>query len=136
MCGINGIYDLKHQYTSAERMQIVHDMNNKIVYRGPDSEGIYENECLAMGMRRLSIIDLKSGKQPVYNEDHSLAIVYNSEIYNYRDIRGHLIRHGHNFYSYSDTEVILHAYEEFGNRAFKNWTECLHLLFMIVEKSS
>ncbi len=119
MCGINGIYDLKHQYTSAERMQIVHDMNNKIVYRGPDSEGIYENECLAMGMRRLSIIDLKSGKQPVYNEDHSLAIVYNGEIYNYRDIRGHLIRHGHNFYSYSDTEVILHAYEEFGNRAFK-----------------
>lgn len=119
MCGINGFYDLRHQYSYEERAGIVHAMNEKIRYRGPDSEGMYQDAALAMGMRRLAVLDLKSGNQPVYNEDRSLVIVYNGEIYNYSDLKKQLVKRGHQFCSATDTEVVLHAYEEYGTDAFR-----------------
>lgn len=89
-------------------------MNEKILYRGPDHEGIYQYQNLTMGMRRLSILDLDSGNQPIYNEFKDLAIVFNGEIYNFRSLRQKLEKSGHRFYTNTDTEVIIHAYEEYG----------------------
>ncbi len=113
MCGINGIFDLKKKYDTDYLHGLVSEMNSKIIYRGPDNEGIYEANNLVMGMRRLSIIDLQSGNQPVINENNSVAVVFNGEIYNFRELRT-LLKCRHNFYSNSDTEVLVHAYEEYG----------------------
>ena len=81
MCGINGIIDYHKHYSMEERNKLVHQMNEKIIYRGPNMEGLFDNEHVTMGMRRLSIIDLSTGRQPIYNEDKTLAIVFNGEIY-------------------------------------------------------
>src|SRR5579872_112189 len=89
-------------------------MCDAIVHRGPDDEGIYVNGGVALGMRRLSIIDVASGHQPIHNEDGSLSIVFNGEIYNFRQLRAQLIADGHRFSTFSDTEVIVHAYEQWG----------------------
>lgn len=118
MCGINGIIDYHKHYSVEERNKLVHQMNEKIIYRGPNMEGLFDSEHVTMGMRRLSIIDLSTGKQPIYNEDKTLAIVFNGEIYNFKRLREELIQKGHQFYTSADTEVIVHAYEEFGNQAF------------------
>jgi asparagine synthase (glutamine-hydrolysing) len=93
-------------------------MTDAIRYRGPDEEGIYQNDSLCMGMRRLSIIDLQGGSQPIYNEDGSVAVVYNGEIYNFKEIRSDLEEKGHCFSTNADTEVIVHAYEEYHTDAF------------------
>ncbi len=85
-----------------------------MVQRGPDSEGYYQNSPVAFGMRRLRIIDLLTGEQPIFNEDQMVAIVFNGEIYNYRDLVGELEKRRHSFRTQSDTEVIIHAYEEWG----------------------
>lgn len=119
MCGINGIIDFKGIYRQEERHNIVHEMNEKIIYRGPNSEGIYDSSVVTMGMRRLSIIDLSTGNQPIYNEDKSIAIVFNGEIYNFKELRSQLIEKGHRFSTKTDTEVIVHAYEEYGLEAFR-----------------
>src|SRR3989442_15106528 len=91
-------------------------MCGAMAHRGPDDEGIYLADGVALGMRRLSIIDVDNGRQPVSNEDGSVWIVFNGEIYNYQELRRDLERSGHTFRTASDTETIVHLYEELGPR--------------------
>ena len=94
--------------------EAVHRMCQTIVHRGPDDEGVYVRGPVGLGMRRLSIIDLSGGKQPIHNEDETIWIVFNGEIYNFPELRRELEARGHHFYTHSDTEVIVHLYEESG----------------------
>lgn len=111
MCGFAGFID---NISADEKMPIIQKMADTIKHRGPDGEGFFTDDKVAMGFRRLSIIDLSLGNQPLYNEDKSLVINFNGEIYNYKEIREDLIKAGHVFTTNSDTEVIIHAYEEYG----------------------
>jgi asparagine synthase (glutamine-hydrolysing) len=115
MCGVCGIVFsspiIKHQSAGVD---IGKKMTDEIRHRGPDSEGIYNGENIFMGMRRLSIIDLNTGDQPIFNEDKSLCIIFNGEIYNYKELKPILIQNGHKFNTTSDTEVIIHLYEDLG----------------------
>ena len=117
MCGIAG-YLVRER---PAREEIVRAMCAQIRHRGPDDEGVFVDGGCAIGMRRLSIIDLSTGHQPVSNEDGSVWVVFNGEIYNYRELRSDLISRGHSFRTNSDTETLVHLYEEKG-------TECLQLL--------
>jgi len=112
MCGICGV--VYHEKDHAVDVYDVKRMCDVIRHRGPDDEGQYVHKNVGIGMRRLSIIDLSSGAQPIFNEDRSMAIVFNGEIYNHEDIRHELISKGHVFRTHSDTEAIIHAYEEWG----------------------
>ena len=112
MCGICGIYNYGSGLPVTR--QDLKAMNDLLVHRGPDDEGYYEHENVGLAMRRLSIIDLSSGHQPITNEDESLWIVFNGEIYNFLELRESLLAKGHKFRTKSDTEVILHLYEEKG----------------------
>ena len=112
MCGICGIYNYGSGLPVTR--QDLKAMNDLLVHRGPDDEGYYEHENVGLAMRRLSIIDLSSGHQPITNEDESLWIVFNGEIYNFLELREGLLAKGHKFRTKSDTEVILHLYEEKG----------------------
>jgi asparagine synthase (glutamine-hydrolysing) len=119
MCGINGII------TNTRNKSIVHDidiMNNAIYHRGPDDDGVFfehgKSASIAMGMRRLSIIDLSTGKQPIYSDDLQKVIVFNGEIYNYKILKEQLTKRGIQFKTNSDTEVILKLYEEEGTDSF------------------
>ena len=105
-CGFTGKVENKEQ--------VIENMMEKIIYRGPDSKGSHVDDDIALGFRRLSIIDLADGAQPIYNEDGTKVIVFNGEIYNYQGIREDLIKKGHVFKTKTDTEVILHGYEEYG----------------------
>jgi len=107
MCGIAGIY-------GASDKPFVKRMCDKIIHRGPDEEGYYVDDNVSLGMRRLSIIDLSAGSQPIFNEDESIVVIFNGEIYNFKELREELEQKGHRFYTNSDTEVIVHAYEEYG----------------------
>ncbi|MDE6182181.1 MAG: asparagine synthase (glutamine-hydrolyzing) [Eubacteriales bacterium] len=109
MCGFTGFTG-----NIENREQIIKNMMNKIIHRGPDSEGIHTDENVTLGFRRLSIIGLENGSQPMYNEDKSVVIVFNGEIYNYKGIKEWLIEKGHIFKSEADTEVLVHLYEEKG----------------------
>ena len=111
MCGIAGIVNSSRAPVARE---VIHRMCQAIVHRGPDEEGIFIKDGAALGMRRLSIIDLASGQQPVFNEDRSAWIVFNGEIYNFPELRAGLEKRGHRFSTHSDTEVIIHLYEEYG----------------------
>jgi len=111
MCGFVGFVD-----KTKNKKKIIKDMADIIVHRGPDSDGYYVDNNIALGFRRLSIIDLEGGTQPIYNEDKSMVIVYNGEVYNYMDIKKDLVEKGHKFSTDSDTEVILHGYEEYGDK--------------------
>ena len=113
MCGITGFARVHHDAEEARR--IVKAMADRIVYRGPDGEGYYVDDQVALGHRRLSIIDLEGGKQPMFNEDGSLAVIFNGEIYNFQSLRKELIAAGHTFSTRSDTEVLLHGYEQWGD---------------------
>ena len=108
MCGFIGFIDKKKN-----KKKIIKDMADIIVHRGPDSDGYYVDDDCALGFRRLSIIDLSGGTQPIYNEDNSLAIIFNGEIYNYKEIKNDLVKKGHKFRTESDTEVLIHGYEEY-----------------------
>jgi asparagine synthase (glutamine-hydrolysing) len=120
MCGINGF--VYNQPASAEQnAAALRKMNSLITYRGPDDEGVFVNDSVAIGMRRLSIIDLCTGNQPIFNEDQTKLIVFNGEIYNFHKLRDELAACGHIFKTKADTETILHAYEEYGS-------ECLDKL--------
>lgn len=112
MCGIVGIAGpaAARDVTATQ----IHEMCQQIRYRGPDDEGIGIVDNIGLGMRRLSIIDLEGSKQPVYNEDRRIRTVFNGEIYNFRELRTELIARGHRFGTNGDTEVIVHAYEEYG----------------------
>jgi asparagine synthase (glutamine-hydrolysing) len=112
MCGIAGIVSSDR----AERIEeiTVHRMCQAIVHRGPDDEGIFTTHNVGLGMRRLSIIDISGGHQPIFNEDRSIRIVFNGEIYNFPELRPGLEARGHRFYTNTDTETIVHLYEEMG----------------------
>jgi asparagine synthase (glutamine-hydrolysing) len=111
MCGIAGLAALADAPVSLEQLR---RMCDAMVHRGPDDAGYLVDAGVAIGMRRLSIIDLQGGHQPIFNEDESVAVVFNGEIYNYRELRGQLEARGHHFKSSSDTEVIVHLWEEVG----------------------
>src|SRR3954469_25079898 len=112
MCGIAGIIRADREYR-ADAVD-VHRMCDAIIHRGPDDEGIHANGQAGIGMRRLSIIDLATGHQPIHNEDRSIWIVFNGEIYNFSELRPALESRGHRFYTNTDTEAIVHLYEDFG----------------------
>lgn len=111
MCGFVGFVD-----KAKNKKKIIKDMAQIIEHRGPDSSGYYVGEECALGFRRLSIIDLSGGDQPIYNEDDTKAILFNGEIYNYQEIKKDLVKNGHKFKTNSDTEVLLHGYEEYGSK--------------------
>jgi asparagine synthase (glutamine-hydrolysing) len=113
MCGIAGI--VQTHPDGAVDTATIHRMCEAIVHRGPDDEGIFVKAGVGLGMRRLSIIDLAGGHQPVFNEDKTISIVFNGEIYNFPELRSELLARGHLFSTHSDTEVIVHLYEDFGS---------------------
>lgn len=115
MCGICGFVDPTGSY---EREAVIHAQAERIAHRGPDDDGFHADGNVQLGFRRLSIIDLESGQQPIFNADGSKVITFNGEIYNYRQVREQLAARGHRFRTHSDTEVLLHAYEEHGTRVF------------------
>src|SRR5690349_1253796 len=117
MCGICGYLTEKGR---ANR-ELVQAMARTIQLRGPDDEGYYVEGGVALGHRRLSIIDLESGHQPITNETATIWIVFNGEIYNYQPLREELLARGHTFATQSDTEVIIHAYEEYGPECVKRF---------------
>jgi asparagine synthase (glutamine-hydrolysing) len=108
MCGICG-------FTGVQDKNLIENMCSIMAHRGPDGEGFYFEDRITLGHRRLSIIDLNFGKQPIHNEDEDIWVVFNGEIYNYQDLTDDLKKRGHTFYTESDTEVLVHCYEEFGD---------------------
>lgn len=132
MCGIAGAYgNVGHIH--------INDMLSQIIHRGPDEQGTLREDDIVMGTRRLSIIDLEGGSQPVFNEEESVAVCFNGEIYNYRLLREHLESKGHRFSTDSDTEVIVHLWEEYrehtpeylnGMFAFSLWDRDSEVLFL------
>src|SRR3954471_23063416 len=112
MCGICGklMFDREERVSPA----LIKSMADQIRHRGPDDDGYYVSGPVALGFRRLSIIDLNTGHQPISNEDGSVWIVFNGEIYNYQELRAWLLTRGHRFSTGTDTEVIVHLYEELG----------------------
>src|SRR5690242_9704521 len=137
MCGITGWFDL-----SGERppdRATIQKMTNSIAHRGPDGEGFYFAPGIGLGHRRLAIIDLATGDQPMFNRSRSVAIVFNGEIYNFRELRQDLQSRGYYFCTSSDTEVIVHAWEEWrencvdyltGMFAFAIWDQPTRTLFL------
>lgn len=117
MCGIAGFIDGERSRDCAE--QLIDRMCHVIRHRGPDDQGIWVGDGVALGMRRLSIIDVAGGHQPIFNEDQNILIVFNGEIYNYCEIQQTLQERGHHFQTRSDTEAIVHAYEEYGDECVK-----------------
>jgi asparagine synthase (glutamine-hydrolysing) len=110
MCGIAGLVDFSASASDA----VLGRMLRPILHRGPDDEGRFVQGPVAMGMRRLSIIDLSTGNQPMHNEDGTVTVVFNGEIFNYVELRERLLQQGHRFATHSDTEVLVHLYEEHG----------------------
>jgi asparagine synthase (glutamine-hydrolysing) len=137
MCGIAGIVSANHE----DRIdpEVIRRMCNPVVHRGPDEEGIFARGGTGLGIRRLSVIDVAGGRQPVSNEDGTVWIVFNGEIYNFLELRPELERRGHRFASNTDTEIIVHLYEELGDDcvqqlrgmfAFALYDECNHHLLI------
>src|SRR4051794_34029933 len=108
VCGIAGGASSERPIES----ELVERMCGTMEHRGPDSRGLFAGDGIALGVQRLAIIDLKSGDQPIYNEDGSVVVVLNGEIYNFEELREELERLGHRFHTHSDTEVLVHLYEE------------------------
>ncbi|WP_138434057.1 asparagine synthase (glutamine-hydrolyzing) [Winogradskyella algicola] len=128
MCGINGLID-KTKMSEDKMSSVLNAMNNLIIHRGPDEDGVFAEQndtfTVGMAMRRLSIIDLSSGKQPIFSDDKQIIIVFNGEIYNYRTIKARLVSEGVTFNTTSDTEVILKAYEKYGVESFQ-WLDGMY----------
>ena len=114
MCGIAGIVGAADRPVDDA---LVRSMTDALWHRGPDDEGFFVQRSVGLGMRRLSIIDVESGRQPIHNEDKSIWVVFNGEIYNHAELRDELLARGHTFYTRTDTEVLVHLYEEFGEAA-------------------
>ncbi len=113
MCGICG-------FTGKSDTILLRSMMGSLLHRGPDEEGLFVNDKINLGFRRLSIVDIKSGQQPVHNEDKSLWSIFNGEIYNHKELRSELLKKGHQFYTdHSDSELIVHLYEEYGESFVK-----------------
>jgi asparagine synthase (glutamine-hydrolysing) len=120
MCGIAGFVESPSAAAPFDRERghaLAHQMCEAIRHRGPDDEGLFVEDGVVLGMRRLSIIDLSTGHQPIHNEDRTVWVVFNGEIYNFRELRAELEAAGHRFYTCTDTEIIVHAYEEWGTAA-------------------
>ena len=116
MCGITGWANLVSKKSSQNTSEaVLHSMCERMKHRGPDSEGLWTDKLVALGMRRLSIIDLHTGEQPVYSEDKSIVVVMNGELYNFREVRSDLEKRGHKFETNTDTEILPHLYEEYGD---------------------
>jgi asparagine synthase (glutamine-hydrolysing) len=137
MCGISGMVDLIGRRPVDERL--LRRMNASLAHRGPDGDGFHIEPGVGLGHRRLSIIDLTGGKQPLYNEDHSVVVTFNGEIFNFKDVEKELLVRGHTFRTRCDTEVIVHAWEEWGERclehfngmfAFAIWDQRQQILFL------
>jgi asparagine synthase (glutamine-hydrolysing) len=137
VCGLCGIVAFDRQQTIGR--SLIERMNDQIKHRGPDDSGYYFNANVALGHRRLSIIDLSRGHQPLSNEDDSVWIAFNGEIFNHEELRRELVSRGHDFRTHSDTEAIVHAYEEYGTAcpeklrgmfAFAIWDERKHRLLI------
>ncbi len=109
MCGICGFVG-----EVADRSKVIELMTDLITHRGPDSAGFFADNNVSMGFRRLSIIDVDSGAQPIYNEDNTLVLTFNGEIYNYQSLKDELVSCGHKFYTNTDSEVLLHGFEQWG----------------------
>ncbi|MEO5860132.1 MAG: asparagine synthase (glutamine-hydrolyzing), partial [Pyrinomonadaceae bacterium] len=120
MCGIAGWINLKQSDSNEGAEPVLHSMCERIVHRGPNSEGLWIDDTVALGMRRLSIIDLVTGDQPVFNCDKSVVVMMNGELYNYREVRAELEKKGHTFTTKSDTEILPHLYEEYGDDLLKH----------------
>ena len=142
MCGIAGYVD----YSTRVKRTTLRSMRDQIHYRGPDSAGEFysKDKVAALGIRRLSILDLKTGDQPIQNEDKSITVVYNGEIYNYLGIKKDLIKKGHKFRTTTDTEILVHLYEEYSEKmvkylngmfAFALWDENTRKLFIARDRS-
>lgn len=136
MCGIAGIIESSKQPVNRSWLEA---MNASLRHRGPDADGFYRNGEVGLGMRRLSIIDVQGGRQPIHNEDKTIWTVFNGEIYNYAELRRELEAAGHRFYTQSDTETIVHLYEEYGVEGVKKlrgmfayalWDERQHRLIL------
>ena len=141
MCGISGIVDLKEHRPINQGL--VREMNDSLVHRGPDGEGFHFEPGVGFGHRRLSIIDLEGGKQPLYNEDETVVVTYNGEIYNFQELAEELQAIGHVFRTHCDTEVIVHAWEEWGTAcldrfngmfAFALWDRNQETLFLVRDR--
>lgn len=113
MCGIAGFVDFSE---SSKKLQILSKMLKKIDYRGPDEVGKYVDQYVALGINRLSVIDVRGGSQPFFSEDKCICSVFNGEIYNYQTLRNNLIQKGHKLKSFSDSEVLVHLYEDYGEK--------------------
>src|SRR6266699_4492618 len=147
MCGIAGFIDFwntSNARAPEERAQILESMCQVITHRGPDDQGVMLKHGVALGMRRLSIIDLAGGHQPISGEDESVTIVFNGEIYNYRELKPELESRGHRLKTNSDTETIVHLYEEYGSAcvkhlrgmfAFAIWNERERKLFIARDRA-
>src|SRR5947209_4336057 len=109
MCGISGLAGSLW----TDRATLLR-MNDALRHRGPDGEGIFSDQHVGLAMRRLAIIDVEGGNQPIFNEDGSICVIFNGEIYNFQDLRQSLEQRGHRFATSSDTEAVVHAYEEYG----------------------
>ena len=142
MCGIAGIFDSRSKRPLDGAL--IRRMRDRLAHRGPDEHGLHVAPGLALGHVRLSIIDLSGGQQPLWNEDESVVVVYNGEIYNFQDLSKELIGRGHKFRSHCDTEVIVHAWEEWGEDcvqrfngmfAFALWDENKQTLFMARDRA-
>ena len=137
MCGITGIFDTRGK-RDIDRA-VLHRMNESQFHRGPDEGGLHIEPGVGLGHRRLSIIDLSTGQQPLYNEDQTVCVVFNGEIYNYQELIPELQSLGHTFHTRSDTEVIVHAWEAWGEKcvdrfrgmfAFALWDRNRETLFL------
>lgn len=135
MCGFVGFF---RNGWDGERTAAIRAMADQIRHRGPDQDDYYVDDEIAMGFRRLSIIDLEGGSQPIQNEDGSKVLTFNGEIYNFQELRGELLEKGHRFKTKTDSEVLLHGYEEWGAGllqrlrgmyAFVIWDSQAHKLF-------
>ncbi len=141
MCGICGIVNLDPSNTASPR--VLEAMTARISHRGPDDYGYFRSGSVGLGHRRLSIIDLSGGRQPMFNEDETVAVVFNGEIYNYQEITAELEARGHVFKTRSDTETIVHAYEEYGDEcvtrfrgmfAFALWDRVFQRLLVVRDR--
>src|SRR3989339_193443 len=111
MCGIAGFYNLRDD-------RLLKKISSQLSHRGPDGEGFFINDQVSLVNRRLAVIDVAGGDQPIFSEDKSVVVVYNGEIYNYLELSKELKKFGHIFKTKSDTEVIVHGYEQWGEKFF------------------